>query len=51
MLGRVISPKYLDPGSSVVDIHINNIIAPNTLIELGVAINAMTKETMHLTKL
>jgi len=47
MLGRVICPKYLYPGSLVVDVHIDGIIVPNILIELGVAINVMTKETMQ----
>ena len=46
MLGKVIFPKYLDPGSPVVDVHIDGIIVPHTLIELGDAINVMTKETM-----
>lgn len=46
MIGRVISPKYLDPGSPVVDVHIDGIMVPDTLIDLGVAINVMTKETM-----
>lgn len=46
MLGRVISPKYLDPSSPVVDVHIDGIMAPNTLINLGFAINVMPRETM-----
>ena len=46
MLGQVICPKYLDPGSPVVDVHINGTIIPHTLIDLGVAINAMTTDTM-----
>jgi len=46
MLGRVISPKYLDLGSLVVHMHINNIMVPNTLIDLEDEINVMTKETM-----
>ena len=46
MLGKVIFPKYLDPGSLVVDVHIDDFIVPNTLIDLGVAINIMTEETM-----
>eukprot|EP00253_Pinus_taeda_P006669 PITA_06669 len=43
---QVICPKYLDPGSPVVDVHINGNIVPHTLIDLGVAINVMTKDTM-----
>ena len=46
MLGRVIFPKYLDLGSLVVDVHIDGIIVPHTLIDLGAAINVMTKETI-----
>jgi len=47
MLGRVLFPKYLDRGSPVVDVHIDGIIVPNTLIDLGAAINViMTQETM-----
>jgi len=46
MLGQEICPKYLDPGSPVVDVHINGTIVPHTLIDLGAAINVMTKDTM-----
>lgn len=46
MLGRVISPKYLDPGSLLVEVHINGSVVPNTLIDLGVEINLMNRETM-----
>lgn len=46
MLGRVISPKYLDLGSLVVDLHVNNIVVPKTLIDHGAIINDMTEETM-----
>ena len=46
MLGKVISPKYLDLGSLIVDVHINNTVVPNTLIDLGVTINVMTRETI-----
>lgn len=46
MLGQVIYPKYLDPRSPVVDVHINGTIFPHTLIDLGATINVMTKDTM-----
>jgi hypothetical protein len=46
MLGKLIVPKYLDPGSPLVNVHINNTLVHNTLIDLGVAINVMTKDTM-----
>ena len=48
MLGQVICPKYLDPGSPVVDVdvHINGTMIPHTLIDLGAAINVMTKDTI-----
>jgi len=46
MLGQVICPKYLDPGSPVADVHINGTIFPHTLIDLRATINVMTKDTM-----
>eukprot|EP00253_Pinus_taeda_P019096 PITA_19096 len=46
MLGQEICPKYLEPGSPIVDVHINVTIVPHTLIDLGATINVMTKETM-----
>eukprot|EP00253_Pinus_taeda_P024198 PITA_24198 len=45
MLGRVIFPKYQNLGSLVVDVHIDGIISPHTLIDLGIVVNVMTKET------
>lgn len=48
MLGRVISLNYLDPSILVVDVHIDGIMVPNTLIDLGATINVMTRETMLL---
>jgi len=46
MLGQVICPKYLDPRSPVVYVHINGTMIPHTLIHLGAAINVMTKDMM-----
>ena len=46
MSGQVICPKYLDPRSPVVDVHTYGTIVPHILIDLGAAINVMTKETM-----
>jgi hypothetical protein len=46
MLGRIVVPKYLDPGSPIVNVHINNNLIQNTLIDLGETINVMTKDTM-----
>lgn len=46
MLGQAICPQYLDPGSPIVDVHINGTIVPHTLINLGATINVMTKDTM-----
>ena len=46
MLGQLICLKYLDPGSSVVDVHINGTTIPHTLIDLGATINVMIKDTM-----
>lgn len=45
-MGRVIFPKYLEPGSLVVAVHIAGIVSPHTLIDLGATISLMTKETM-----
>ena len=38
--------KYLDPRSPVVTVKIKGVSITNTLIDLGVAINVMTKDTM-----
>ena len=46
MMGQVIDPKYLDSGIPVVDVHIIDTIVPHALINLGAAINVMTKDTM-----
>eukprot|EP00253_Pinus_taeda_P005571 PITA_05571 len=46
MLGQVICLKYLDLGSPVVDVHMNGTIIPHNLIDLGAAINVMTRDTM-----
>lgn len=46
MQGQGIFPKYLDPGSTVVDVHINATIIPHALLDLGAAIILMTKDTM-----
>lgn len=46
MLGKVVIPKYSDPGSPVVSIVINGSHIRNVLIDLGVAINVMTREVM-----
>jgi hypothetical protein len=46
MLGKIIVPKYLDPGIPLVNVHINKTLIQNTLIDLGVSINVMTKDRM-----
>lgn len=46
-MGRVLTIKYSNPSSLVVDFHINNIIIPNMLMDLGVSINVMDCETME----
>ena len=46
MLGKITCPKYLGPGSPVVDVHINGTIVPHTLINLGAVIKVMTKDTV-----
>jgi len=47
MFGQAICPKYLDPGSPVVDVHINGTMIPHTLIDFGATINVMTKDSFH----
>jgi hypothetical protein len=51
MLGNIFTTKYTDPKSPIVDVYINNIHISNTLIDLGVSINVMTRETMEKLKL
>jgi hypothetical protein len=51
MLGKVFTTKYKYFGSPTIDVYINNICIPNTLIDLGVVINVMTRETMEKLKL
>lgn len=45
-LGRAIFPKYLEPQSPIVDVHIDGLIVPNTLIDLVAAMNVIIEETM-----
>jgi hypothetical protein len=47
MMGRVLTAKYADPGSSIFNVKINNTLITNTLIDLGATINAMMCETME----
>jgi hypothetical protein len=47
MLGHIFIKKYVDSGNPIVSIHMNSILIPNTLINLGEKINIMTKETME----
>jgi hypothetical protein len=46
MLGKLIVPKYLDPGNPLVNVDINKTLIQNSLIYLGVSINILTKDTM-----
>jgi hypothetical protein len=46
VLGNLFVPKYLDPGSPLVNFHIKKTLLQNTLINLGAQINVMTKYTM-----
>jgi len=50
-MGKISIQKYVDSGSPIVKTHINGIEIPNTLIDLGVAINIMSKQTMEQLKL
>ena len=50
-MGKIAIQKYVDPGSPIVKTHINGVEIPNTLIDLGAAINIMSKQTMEQLKL
>jgi hypothetical protein len=51
MTNTISMEKYVDPGIPKVTTIINNIQIPNTLIDLGAAINVMTLETMRTLQL
>ena len=51
MMGKITMQKYVDPGSPIVKTHINGVEIPNTLIDLGAAINIMSRQTMEQSKL
>eukprot|EP00253_Pinus_taeda_P007789 PITA_07789 len=51
MMGKITMQKYVDPGSPIIKTHINGIEIPNTLIDLGAAINIMSRQTMEQLKL
>ena len=44
MIDQPLLTKYNDPGNPTVIVHINNHPITNTLIDLGAAINIMTKD-------
>jgi len=46
ILRRIIISRYIDLGNQLVVFHINEIVVPNTLINMGVATNIMEKETI-----
>jgi hypothetical protein len=46
MLGKTTLTKYDNPGNPIVTVQIIKMIIPNTLIDLGTAINIITKETI-----
>ena len=47
MMGKITMQKYVDLGSPIVKTDINGVEVPNTLIELGAAINIMSRQTME----
>ena len=51
MMGKETIQKYLDLGNPIVKTHINGVEIPNTLIDLGVVVNIMSKQTMDQLKL
>lgn len=46
MIGCAQIEKYIDPGNLVFFVQIGDVLVPNVLIYLEVAINVMTKKTM-----
>lgn len=46
MLGKISIPKYADPSSPIVKIVIKGTHIKNALIDLGEAINVMTRDIM-----
>ena len=46
MFGKITIQKYLDPATPVIHVHINNIVVLNSVIDLWVSINFMTKDTI-----
>ena len=46
MTGCVSVEKYTDPRNPIVSVQIGNVLISNVLIDLGVAINDMNKQTM-----
>ena len=51
MMGKTKIQKYLDPRSPIVKIHINGAEIPNTLVDLGAAINIISKQVMDTLRL
>jgi hypothetical protein len=51
MMGGIISAKYFDFGSPIINVHIKNTLITNTLIDLGTAINFMTRDTIEALRL
>jgi hypothetical protein len=47
ILGRQTPVKYVDPGNPIVTVQIQGCSFPNTLVDLGVAINILTMETCN----
>ena len=50
-MGKITVQKYVDPASPIVKTHINGTEIPNTLIDLRVSINIMSRQTMEQLKL
>ncbi len=46
LLDKVLHPRYVDSRSHVVDVRINKTPIPNTVIDLGVVINVMKRDTI-----
>jgi hypothetical protein len=48
MLGKILTAKHSELDSPIMDAQINDVPIPNTLIELGITINVMTKEIVEI---
>ena len=51
MLGNTMPVKYGDPRNPILIVQINGVEIPNVLVDMGVAINIITTETLNTLEL